>query len=174
MDDFVVPHGLEDRPAPGVGLRQSTEVVVDVAVHLALGLGHEAEADAVTEAGRHGTDGEGSGVPQRPEQAGPGIEFAEALLAPGEVVGFLAGGLEQHVAEFRGPGERRLAMVERLGGHFSGMVDPHERRGFAPFGRGQRFGFRSRPGPGQGPRGRRGGENGTQRAVRGGQDAIKR
>jgi hypothetical protein len=42
------------------------------------------------------------------------------------VVGFLASGPQQHVADLWSPREDRLPVIEGLGGDFAGVVDAHE------------------------------------------------
>ena len=48
------------------------------------------------------------------------------MCAPGEVVLFLFGGLEQVAFGYFGTRHQRLAPVERLGGDLAGVVDAHQ------------------------------------------------
>ncbi len=57
---------------------------------LAFRFNHEAQADAVPGAAGQQADAERARVPQRIEPARVGAEFGQALLRPGEVVGFFA------------------------------------------------------------------------------------
>ena len=65
---------------------------------LPLGLGDEAEAGAVADKAGERADGERAGIPERIQQAGAGAELLEAGLAPGEVIGLLAGRLRASAA----------------------------------------------------------------------------
>src|SRR6185437_11517866 len=107
--------------------RQAAEMLAEMALDLPLRLDHEPEAGPVTGERRDRTNKEGAGVPQRVEQAGTGMQVLQAALAPGEVIGLLAGRIEQHPARSFRAGGDRLAMVERLGGDLAGMVDAHQR-----------------------------------------------
>src|SRR3546814_11550845 len=73
----------------------TTSVRSQVRRDLALGLDHEAQVPAVAAQAGHQADGVAAGVPDRVEQAGAAVEFAQAVGAPGQVVGFLLGRFEQ-------------------------------------------------------------------------------
>ena len=51
-------------------------------------------------------------------------------LAPGEVIGLLARRVEHEFADFRVTGEQGLGVIQRLGGHLTGMVYAHQGGGF--------------------------------------------
>ena len=53
-------------------------MLIEMAFDLPLGLGDEAEADAIAEGGRERADGERSGIPERIEQAGAGLQLGQA------------------------------------------------------------------------------------------------
>ena len=56
--DFLGSHGLQYRTAAGVARRESAQVIIEVALDLALGLGDEAEALGIAHERSGGTDGE--------------------------------------------------------------------------------------------------------------------
>ena len=94
--------------------------------HLPLGFGDEAEADAVSgHAGGHAQK-EAAGIPDGIQSARPSIELLQPLRAPGQVVLFLFGGLEQVAFRFVGTRHQRLAPVQGLGGNFAGVVYAHQ------------------------------------------------
>lgn len=53
-------------------------------------------------------------------------KLANTLLAPGQVVDLFFGGVLHGLAHLRQPGGQGLALIERLGADFTGMVDTHE------------------------------------------------
>ena len=96
-------------------------------LHLALGLGDEAETDAVSgDAGGHAQK-EAAGIPDGIQPARPPVEFLKPLSTPGQVVLFLFGGLEQMASGFLGARHDRLAAVKSLCRDLTGVVDAHER-----------------------------------------------
>ena len=100
---------------------------------------------------RERADGEGAGIPQRVEQARARAELLQARLAPGQMIGLLARGVEQQLAGCGGAGDEGLAVIERLGGDLAGMIDAHERGGRArrsASGRAACSASRRRPGRG--------------------------
>ena len=103
MAGLVGLHRLQDRAAARVGGRQRLQVLVDVRLDLVLGLDHEAQVPAVAAQAGERADRVAAGVPQRVEQARAAVEFAQAVGAPGQVVGFLLRRLEQ----VRARGRRR-------------------------------------------------------------------
>ena len=106
-------------------------------LHLPLGFGDESQADAVSrDAGGHAQE-KAPGVPDRVQPAGASIEFLESFGAPGQVVLFFLGGLEQVAFDFLGTRHQRLAPVERLGGNLAGVVDAHEGDAVAAGGGGE-------------------------------------
>ena len=156
--------------------RQTREVRSDVAFDLALGLAHEAEARAIASQRRRRADREGTGVPERSEQARSGAELAQPLLAPREVVGFLTRGLLEHRAHLGPGGECGLAVVERLCCDLACVVHPHEGRRGLSLGLRQ-GGFRQRGvarGLWQGSVRYRGDEHGPQRPIERHQERIQR
>ena len=94
--------------------------------HLALGLCNEPEAPLVTEHAAGSADGKGAGVPERAEPTRDLSQFVEALLAPGQVIELLIGGLLHLRLDSAVPGNSSMALVERLCGNFTGMIDPHQ------------------------------------------------
>ena len=60
------------------------------------------------------------------KQAGTAAQFGKPGLAPGQVVGLFPGRLFQQVAGGRIAGDQGLTVVETLGGHLPGMIDPHQ------------------------------------------------
>ncbi len=126
MTSFVVAHGLDDGAAALIIGRQSIEMALQMTFHLSLGLGYEPQAGAVAEQRGERADAKGAGIPERIEHAGAGPQLLEPGLAPGEMIGFLAGGVKHEISDIRVPREQGLRMVERLGGHLAGVVDPHE------------------------------------------------
>ncbi len=95
----------------------------------------------------------------------------EPRLAPGQVIGLVLGGPEQHGARRGAAGHESLAVVERLGGELAGVIDAHERGTLAPLRRGEGSraggrGARHRPG---GPCGR---ENRAQGTIEGGNCSV--
>jgi hypothetical protein len=53
-------------------------------------------------------------------------QLVNALFAPGQVVHFLLGGVLHGLAHVRQFGRQRLALIQRLGADFAGVVDPHQ------------------------------------------------
>jgi hypothetical protein len=116
-----------------------------------------------------------------------GVQLAQPGLAPGQVVGFLARRLQQELPGRLGSGDERLAVIQGLGGHLAGVVDPHEggRRAPVAFGKAVRGLPRGgvarrcvRPGRGRrrsgdGARSVSGSEQGAQRPVGGAQQAVE-
>ena len=132
VPDFVVAHGLDDGPAAKIVGGQLFEMALEMTFDLALGLGHEPQAGAVSEQRGKGADAERSRIPKGVEHAGSATEFLEPRFAPGEVVGFLAGGVEHELPDFGVAREQGLGVIQGLGGDLAGMIDAHQGRGFAP------------------------------------------
>src|SRR3954463_8955343 len=101
MAGLIVPHGFHDSAAAQVSLRQPIEMAAKMTLDLALRLGHEPEAGAIPEQRRDGADAERTRIPQRLERARVATEFGEAGLAPGEVVGLLARGIQHEIPDIR-------------------------------------------------------------------------
>ena len=95
--------------------------------HLALGLHHETQADAVACPPRSQADGKGAGIPERVQQTGPGAQIGQAVLGPGQVVGLLTPGRLHLGAQDRAAGGQRLGGIQRLGADFTDVVHPHQR-----------------------------------------------
>ena len=56
------------------------------------------------------------------------VQFTQAFFTPHQMIDFFCGGLLHllaHVGELGGQG---LALVQRLGADFAGVVDPHQAR----------------------------------------------
>ena len=141
-----------------------------MALDLPFSLDHETKAEPVVERGRQSADGERAGIPHRVQQAGSRPQLFESAGAPGQVIAFFAGRMEQEVARFALPGQQGLAMVESLGGNLARMVNPHQAGGMPA-------GLRTHGG-GRGERGRRPdrmrrGKKGPQGVVGGLQQALQ-
>ena len=54
------------------------------------------------------------------------VQLANALFAPGQVVHFFLGGVFHGLAHFGQLGGQGLALVQRLGADFTGVVDTHQ------------------------------------------------
>src|SRR5581483_3291374 len=52
-------------------------------------------------------------------------EFSESLAAPSQMIPFFGCSLKELFPEWFRPGNKSLAMIERLGCDFAGMVDTH-------------------------------------------------
>lgn len=113
-------------------------MLIEMAFNLPLRLHDEAEARPVTRRSRYRADNEGPAVPQWIQQARPRIELLEPRLAPSQMIGLFASGFEQHVARRSGARDECLAVIERLGRYFAGMVHPHESRRFSTISFGER------------------------------------
>ena len=134
---LVFLHHPEDLAAALVGGRQGLEVLVQVGLDLALGFHHEAQVPAVAAQAGRGADRIAAGIPERVEQAGPAVEFAQAPGAPGQVVGLFLGGLQQVRAGGGVARHRGLAEIQALGADLADMVDPHQAGRVAAGGGGQ-------------------------------------
>ena len=96
-------------------------------LHLAFGLDHKAQADAVAQAAGQKANAEGTGIPERVEQTWAAAQFIKTLLRPREVVGFFARGLLHLLAQRVTARRQRLRLVQRLGADLTDMVDAHQR-----------------------------------------------
>ena len=134
MARLVLFHLLEDPAAALILARQCLQMLIEVAFNLALGFGHEPETHSVAERTRKSADGEGSSVPERVEQTRTAVEFAQALLAPGEVIAFFFGSVAQRLAYFCLARGQRLTLIQRLRRDLTCMVDSHESGSVAPLG----------------------------------------
>jgi hypothetical protein len=132
VPDFVMTHGLDDSPASQVFGRQLFEMTLQMALDLALGFGHEPQAGTVPEQCGKRPNAEGTRVPQGIEYARAGAQLLEPGLAPGEMIGFLAGGVEHEFPDFGVTREQGLSVIQRLRGHLPGVIYAHESAGFAP------------------------------------------
>ena len=120
---------------------QAVEVVLQVLLDLALGLGQETEIDTISEARGDQAEPEGSGVPQRVEQALAPAQFLDALLGPGQMLGLLVGSLHQRLTDAVVARQQRLPLIQGLGTDLAAMVDSHQRGG-VPALLGAEFPFR--------------------------------
>src|SRR5690606_5324423 len=105
-----------------------------VCLDRALGIDHETQVPAVAAQPGGGADRVATGVPQRVEHAGSAVELAQAVGAPGQVVGFFLGGVQQVLAGFLAARHRGLAEVERLGADLANVVDARQAGGMAALG----------------------------------------
>ncbi len=55
-----------------------------------------------------------------------GIEFAEAVFTPGQMVGFFRSGMPQDLRHSRCLGGERLTLVKGLGADLTTVIDPHQ------------------------------------------------
>src|SRR5262245_9632070 len=100
----------------------------EMLLDLALGFGEEREIPPVAKRARGCPDREGTGVPERIEQARAAAQLADALRAPRQMILFLARRLLERLARRRIASRERLSLVQRLRAHLADMVDPHQRR----------------------------------------------
>ena len=126
MCDLVGFHLLENGVGLAVRWRNLGDVLFQVRLDLALGLRNESETPLVAGDAGRGTDSEGTGVPQRVQQARATTEFVNTTLAPVEVIVLLLRGAFHVLAHrwvFRRDG---MSLVKRLGADLAGVVDAHE------------------------------------------------
>jgi hypothetical protein len=97
--------------------------------HLALGLDHKAQAGGVAQAPSQQTDAKRAGIPKRVQRAAVSAQLAQALLGPGQVVGFFARRFLHLLAQQRAAGTDRLRLIQRLGTDLAHMVHPHQGAG---------------------------------------------
>ncbi len=128
---FIGSHCLKYGTATGIISWESREVRIEMAFHLSFCFDDKAEAGAIAEQRGRGADRERAGVPQRIQQTRVGLELLQTSLAPGQMIGFFLGGFEKKLTRCSGTSDQGLAVVERLGGDFTGVVYPHEGGGFA-------------------------------------------
>ncbi len=123
---FILAHLLQDRPGLLVVGWNLLQVFVEMADHLILGGGDEAQADPVADQTGDRADSERQTVKQRVEHAGLAAELADTLLAPGQVIDFLVGGMFHGRAHLRQLGGQCLALIKRLGANLASVVDAHQ------------------------------------------------
>ena len=169
---LVVLHLGNDRARGGVALRKPLEMSLQVLLDLAFGFRHEAEAGAVADARGSQADRERASVPERVEQAGPATQFADALLRPRQVVGFLARGLLEHGPQFGAARRERLRVVQRLRADLADVVHAHQRDRFARFVVGERLGL-AHPDGGRRARRRRSRGQRAQGSIGGGDQLVE-
>ncbi len=126
MPYLIVLHLLKNRAAASVARIEPLKVTPQVRFDLVLGLCDEPQAGSVTKRAGQGSDHEGASVPQRVEHARAPLQFAQALLAPPQMVGFFLCRLLHCSFDGRISGRERLSLVERLGGDLTGMIDAHQ------------------------------------------------
>ena len=93
MLGFVDLHLFDDGTTPGVSFGQFLQMPVEMRFDLTLGFGEKTEVPFITQHAGDESHAECAAEPQGVQQAFATAEFADALLAPGEVVGFFLGGL---------------------------------------------------------------------------------
>lgn len=114
--------------------RQVLQVTLYMALNLALGFGDEPEADGIAGESSHRPDQYGAAIPEGPEYAGFGPQIAQSLSAPDEMIALFTSGAEQK-RTYRGVGgNQSLAVIQRLGRDFTGVIDAHQARRMAFFG----------------------------------------
>ena len=141
--------------------RESIQMALQVLLHLALGFGHESQAGLVADQAGQQAYREGSCIPERIKPAGPSREFRQSRLAPGQMIGLLPAGCQEHFAHPGVTGGQCLAVIEPLCGDLAGVVHPHQRRGLAALALPQRNRWRTR----HRSTGLGGGQQGPQGAV---------
>src|SRR5882757_7859816 len=127
MGAFVLLHLSQDRARSVIVLRQPIQVAKQVLLDLPLGFRHEAQADAVTQAGSQQPDRERAGIPERIEPADTVAEFLESLPGPGQVVDFLARCTLERRAHLTLAGAEGLPFVQRLRADLADVIDPDQR-----------------------------------------------
>lgn len=170
---LLVTHLFDNRATPRVAVRQSLEMAVEVVANLLLGFPNETEAPLVTENPACRSNRKRTGIPQWRQPADVLAEFADALLAPRQVVEFLVRRMPHLFFDRPVASDRRVPVVQRLGRNLAGVIDAHQagRMGFLALveirvddvlgGIGSRR-----------PSGRRG--NGSQGVVGAGEETVQR
>ncbi len=85
--DLIGSHRLKYGTAARIARPAVAPDAREMALDLALGLGHEAETDAIAQQRRGRADRKRAGIPERVQQARARAELAQARLAPGQMVG---------------------------------------------------------------------------------------
>ena len=152
MFELVGLHLLKNGAGAQVAFRYLIEMGFQVFDHLIFRFRHKAQAPAVADQAGGGTHCIAHGVEQRIKFAGHAAQFLNALLTPGQMVFLFPGGLFHGVANMRQAGGACLPLIQRLGAHFTGMVNTHQPQHMAALVTGQAAGVR-----GIGCRGRVGG-----------------
>ena len=135
----------------------------EMLLDLSLRLDDEAEVHLIAGDAGGDADRKGACVPERIEQRRPIVEFAKALLRPGEMLFLLARGHCELVLDGGIAGDERLRGVECLRADLAGVIDAHQARRVTPFV-GRHDGLLE-IGPGRRPRrGRHAGQR-AQRAI---------
>ncbi len=142
MSNLIALHRFQYAAAALVVIRKLPQVLCQVAFDLAFRFSEKAEAQSIADGRRGSTNNKGSRVPQRIEDAGARIQLLEPLLAPGQMIAFLGGGLQQILPGGRRSSHQGLAVVERLGRDLTGMVYPHQSGNVAAVGLREGGGFR--------------------------------
>ncbi len=106
--------------------RDLFQVLIQMLAHLVFGSSDEAQADLVADQAGEGADTKRHAIEQRVEHAGVAAQLTDALFAPGQVVDFFLGGMLHGLAHLWQLGGQGLALIERLGADFTGMVDAHQ------------------------------------------------
>jgi hypothetical protein len=132
MRHLIVGHLFENGFAAQIFRAQALEVTAQMRFDLFFRLSDEAKAGAIAPDTGKGTEGQRAKVPNRVQNAGPPFEFLQALLAPGQMIDFLGGGLLHRGFNPRIAGRQGLTAIEGLGGDFPSMVYPHQAHGFRP------------------------------------------
>ncbi|MCY1457008.1 hypothetical protein D9M71_742650 [compost metagenome] len=91
-----------------------------------LGGGDKTQADLVADQAGQCADAERHAVEQWVEYAWMATELTDTLFAPGQVVNLFFGRVLHGLAHLWQLGGQGLALVQRLGADFTGMVDTHE------------------------------------------------
>ncbi len=126
MTCLVSGHLLENFAAAMIGCGQPRQVIIEMGFDLSFRFLDEAKAASVSGERGCGADREASHVPQWCQPARLSAELAETLRAPGEVIVFLFGGIEQMPLCLCGARKDGLTVVQRLRRDFACMIDAHE------------------------------------------------
>lgn len=95
MRRFVQTHLVDDCPGFCVGFRQAFHVTGKMRLDLSLGFDHETETGSIPESGSNGAQAIRNCVPEWVQQAGPPVEFTQALACPTKMILFLQPGMNE-------------------------------------------------------------------------------
>lgn len=178
MRDFIFSHLFQYGTTADITRWKPLQVSVEMSFDLSLGFHHKTQTCPITGQGRERADGEGACIPQWIQQTRPRFQLFQPGLAPGQMIRFLAGGLEQQIPGGGAAGGKSLPVVQRLGGHLAGMVDAHQGRSGTAVGVGKVLGMplglsggggecRQRPGgPGRGKKRPQGPVGGSKEGIK--------
>src|SRR5438445_6447846 len=123
MARLVFPHVRDDLAAACIPGWKHVEMAEEMALDLVFGFGEESHAPPIPCEPRQHAQSEGSGVPERIEEARPRVELAQPIAAPREVVPLFGGGRVQRTAHVRIARDHLLLAVESLRADLAGVVN---------------------------------------------------